>query len=176
MSALPPVAVRWREIPTGAERRATAWALLQSMLPPGAELDNPCARCGGPHGPVIVTNEPFVASVSYAGALAVAAVSSRADGVTGLGVDAEPLVDPRREAAGMRGIIDPGRAATLRDWTRIEAALKADGRGLRVEPATVVVREAAASWTAVLPDGVMATGWEPASPPGVLVSVAVRRA
>ena len=66
-----------------------------------------------------------------------------------------------------------GGEATVRVWGRVEAALKADGRGLRVEPATVVVAPAADGWTAAAPDGDVYTGWDVPGPPGVLVSVAV---
>jgi 4'-phosphopantetheinyl transferase len=51
--------------------------------------------------------------------------------------------------------------------------LKADGRGLRVEPATVVVSAAAGGWTAAVPDGEVYIGWDAPGPPGILVSVAV---
>ncbi|RIJ53252.1 4-phosphopantetheinyl transferase, partial [Clavibacter phaseoli] len=60
-------------------------------------------------------------SVAHAGALVVVAVSACGP----IGVDAEPR---GREAP-------PG--TPLGEWVRIEAVLKADGRGLRVEPSLV---------------------------------------
>ncbi|WP_228503588.1 4-phosphopantetheinyl transferase [Clavibacter phaseoli] len=84
-----------------------------------------CATCGGDHGrPVLGGSralDALHASVAHAGAAVVVAVS--ADGP--IGIDAEPR---DREAP-------PG--TTLAGWVRVEAVLKADGRGLRVEPSLV---------------------------------------
>ncbi|QIS41110.1 4-phosphopantetheinyl transferase [Clavibacter capsici] len=84
-----------------------------------------CATCGGAHGrPVLGGSralDALHASVTHAGDAVVVAVS--ADGP--IGIDAEPR---GRETP-------PGMA--LADWVRIEAVLKADGRGLRVEPTRV---------------------------------------
>jgi 4'-phosphopantetheinyl transferase len=76
------------------------------------------------------------ASVAYAGDAMVVAVS--ADGP--IGIDAEPR---GREAP-------PGM--TLVDWVRIEAVLKADGRGLLVDPSRVRF-DADASGTTAWIDG-----------------------
>ena len=169
--ARPAVDIAWAEVPAGSPRRAHAWALLARLLPADAELDNRCPRCGGPHGPVTVSGAPFVASVTYAGGYAIAAVAEIRDAAA-VGIDAEPEYDARREAAGLAGVLGDGEA-TARDWVRVEAALKADGRGLRVEPATVVVAATADGWTATVPGGEIYTGWDAAGPPGVLLSVAV---
>jgi len=168
-----PVVLAWTEVPPGSSRRAHAWRLLADLLPGGAVLDNPCLRCGGPHGPVVVTNAPYRASVSYAGRFAVAAVAPIRDAAA-LGIDAELLSDPRRDAAGMTGLLQDGET-TAREWTRVEAALKADGRGLRVEPATVhvIVGPSPGEWAASVPGGAIYTGWDAAGPDGVLVSVAI---
>lgn len=165
------VDIAWAEVPPGAPRREHAWRLLRGMLPAGAELSNPCPRCGGPHGPVTVSHAPFLASVTYAGGYAIAAVAATREAAA-LGVDAEPEHDARRDAAGMSGVLGDGEAS-VREWIRIEAALKADGRGLRVEPSTVVVAWAANAWTATVPGGEVYAGWDAAGPPGILVSVAV---
>jgi 4'-phosphopantetheinyl transferase len=165
------VDVAWAAVPPDSPRRDHAWRLLAELLPAGADLENPCPRCGGPHGPVVVARAPFVASVTYAGGYAIAAVAATRDAAA-LGIDAEPELDARRDAAGMTGVLGDGHA-TVRDWVRVEAALKADGRGLRVEPATVDVVPAADGWTAAVPDGDVYTGWDVPGPPGILVSVAV---
>ncbi len=165
------VDVAWAEVPSGSPRREHAWRLLTRMLPAGAALSNPCPRCGGPHGPVVVSGAPFVASVTYAGGFAIAAVAATRDAAA-LGIDAEPEHDPRRDAAGMAGVLGDGEAS-VRDWVRVEAALKADGRGLRVEPATVAVTADTEGWTAVVPGGDVYAGRDLPGPPGLLVSVAV---
>lgn len=170
-----PVQLAWAAVPTGTPRRDAAWTLLRSLLPDGVELSNPCPRCGGPHGPVTVSGAPMRASVSYAGGFAVVAVVP--DGaVSALGVDAESEVDPVRDAAGLAGVLGKGSPASVRAWTRVEAALKADGRGLRVDPAGVRVTETRYGWTADVPDGGAFEGWDAEGPEGILVSVAVRAA
>ncbi len=83
-------------------------------------------RCGS-------SDAEVVASVTYAGGFAIVGVADHTQ-ATAVGIDAESVSDPRRSAAAMRGIILPGRASSLREWTRVEAVLKADGRGLRVAP------------------------------------------
>ncbi|WP_457099274.1 chemotaxis protein CheY [Microbacterium sp. P5_E9] len=168
------VQLAWAAVPPGEPRRETAWRLLRGLLPDGVELSNPCPRCGGPHGPVRVAGADALASVSYAGPVAVVGV---ADGALfdAFGIDAEREHETARDAAGLRGILGQDRTS-LRDWTRVEAALKADGRGLRVEPAEVTVREREdqSGWDAVVPGGTAFAGWDAAGPAGVLVSVAVR--
>ena len=174
MRGAPPVELAWTEVPHGAVRREHAWRLLAGMLPRGAELANPCPRCGGAHGPVVVAHAPFVASVTYAGGYAVAAVAATTDAAA-LGIDAEPEHDARRDTAGMNGVLGGGEA-TVREWVRVEAALKADGRGLRVDPATVAVVVVAPRpdhWRASVPGGSVYTGWDVPGPPGVVVSVAI---
>ncbi|CAQ02886.1 4'-phosphopantetheinyl transferase family protein [Clavibacter sepedonicus] len=84
-----------------------------------------CATCGGEHGRPVLGGSRALdglhASVAHAGDAVVVAVS--ADGP--VGIDAEPR---DREAP-------PGMA--LAGWVRIEAVLKADGRGLLVDPGRV---------------------------------------
>ena len=166
------VRLAWREIPHGMPRRDVAWTLLRDLLPEGAELSHPCHRCGGPHGPVLVSGAPFVASISYAGSLAVVAVADSGQAAA-IGVDAEPAEDARRDAAGLGGVLGPGEAS-VRSWTRVEAALKADGRGVRVEPASVRISETGEGWIADVPGGGAFEGWDAVGPEGYVVSVAVR--
>jgi 4'-phosphopantetheinyl transferase len=161
-------------VPAAVPRRDVAWALLREMLPAGAQLHNPCARCSGQHGAVVVEDAPFAVSVSYAGGLAVAAVVPLGGGVTAIGVDAEPDLDPRRDAVGLRGVLGGDRDVAVREWTRVEAALKADGRALQVDPAGVQVVGTPDSWTARVPGSGEFNGWDAAAPPGVTISVAVR--
>ncbi len=109
-----------------------------------------CPHCGGPHGPVSVTDHPAVVSVSYADGLVVAAVAATSK-VAALGLDAER--DPvtariPREATervpDLVKLIGGPPASALRRWTQIEAVLKADGRGLRVPPEQVRLEAEAA--------------------------------
>jgi 4'-phosphopantetheinyl transferase len=123
----------------------------------------------------VVDGAPFVASVSYAGNLAVVAVAPRTAEVSAIGVDAELDLDRQRDAAGLGGVLGGDREVTVQEWTRVEAALKADGRGLRVDPALVRVDDDPAGWTARVPGGGEITGWDAAALAGVTVSVAVLR-
>ncbi|WP_322411634.1 chemotaxis protein CheY [Microbacterium invictum] len=167
----------WAEVPEGVARREVAWSLLAQLAghPAGLRLRNPCPRCGGPHGPVVLEGTRLRGSVAYAGAIAIAAVVPAA-GILGFGIDAEARTDPRRDAAGWEGVPGPGLPGTLRGWTRIEAALKADGRGLAVDPAEVVVREGrGGSWSAIVPGRAQpAEGWDVAAPE-LVVSAAILR-
>uniref|UniRef100_UPI001F563CE8 chemotaxis protein CheY n=2 Tax=Microbacteriaceae TaxID=85023 RepID=UPI001F563CE8 len=132
---------------------------------PDAVLSNPCARCGGPHGAVQVSGAPWRAAVSYAGGAAVAAIHP--DRATRFAVDAEVLADPVRDQAG-------GAPGGLLRWVRVEAVLKADGRGLRGDPDAVVIEETAAGWRARMPpEPTTYAGREVDGPPGILVAVAV---
>jgi len=166
------VRIAWRTVPAGMPRRDVAWALLRELLPSAATIDNPCPRCGGPHGPVRIQGASAVASVTYAGARALVAVCT-AEGVAGVGIDAEPVEDARRDAAGLGGVLGAGEAS-VRSWTRVEAALKADGRGLRVDPAAVRIEENPGGWTAHVPGGETMSGWDAVGPRDLVVSVAVR--
>jgi 4'-phosphopantetheinyl transferase len=119
--------------------RAALRALAAELVdadPAAVTVRARCATCGGPHGrPVLGGSralDALHASVAYAGDAVVVAVS--ADGP--IGIDTEPR---DREAP-------PGM--TLVDWVRIEAVLKADGRGLLVEPERVRFGEDAAGMTA----------------------------
>ena len=125
-----------------------------------------CPHCGGRHGGVAVHGLPALVAVAHADELTVGAVAFVAD-LARLGVDAEPAdADPAREADLARLLGVPAGMA-LRRWTQVEAVLKADGRGLRVDPAAVRVERGRASL-----DGV---GYRLAAvpgPPGHLISLA----
>ncbi|SIT69825.1 chemotaxis protein CheY [Microbacterium sp. RU33B] len=169
------VRLAWAPVPPGTPRRETAWATLRSLLPDGVELTQVCPRCGGPHGPIAVAGAPSRVSVAYAGAFAIVAVADERI-VSALGIDAELEVDPVRDAAGLTGVLGPGSSPSVRAWTRVEAVLKADGRGLRVDPASVRVAGDGVGWSAHIGEGGAFDGWDADGPDGVLVSVAVRAA
>lgn len=162
----------WAPAPSSRDgRRAVAWGLIRDLLRAEAvtevRLTNPCPQCGGPHGPVRVEDAAWRAGVTYAGRFAVVGVVPGAGG--GFAVDAEPLHDTVREAAG-------GVPGGVRRWVRVEAALKAVGTGLRIDAASVRLEESAdgARWFADVP-GVATTvhGVDLDGPPGILLSAAV---
>lgn len=173
MSAPSGIEVRWTWAPAGAARRDVAWELLRTLLPdPAARITNACDRCGGPHGRVRAEQTGMLAAVAYAGGYAFVCVAPETVAAA-VGIDAEALTDGRRDAAGLTGVVRPGETASVRDWTRIEAVLKADGRGLSVDPSHVAVTEQDSAWTAVVADSVREyVGAEVVGPPGFVVSVA----
>lgn len=102
-----------------------------------------CAHCGSSdHGKPGFAGLPVLVSIAYAGPAVFVALAS-ADRHSALGVDAEELKsDAAAEAA--RGSAPEGGACVTADpasslerWTAVEAVLKADGRGLRVDPSGV---------------------------------------
>ena len=165
----------WRAVPSGNARRDVAWDLLRGMLAPDAELSNPCARCGGPHGPVRTTDASARPAVAYASGVAVAAVASRGPGT--FAIDVELETDPVRDAAGLNGILGARSGVRVRDWVRVEAALKADGRGLRVDPGSVAITPVGGlGWQAVVPDGPVITGWDVDGISGLVICAAFSEA
>lgn len=177
LASTPPTRLRlaWKVVPSGVARRDVAWDLLREMLAPGAELSNPCVRCGGPHGPVRTTDASARPAVAYASGIAVAAVASHGPGT--FAIDAEVETDAVRDAAGLNGILGGRESVRLQDWVRVEAALKADGRGLRVDPGTVTVELVGdLGWRAVVPGGPIIAGWDIHGPPGLVISAAFSEA
>ncbi|NQX29388.1 4-phosphopantetheinyl transferase [Microbacteriaceae bacterium VKM Ac-2854] len=107
-----------------------------------------CAECGGPHGRPLLCGpngaiDGLSLSIAHCAAAVVAAVSW--DGV--VGVDVEPVAGSADRAGAIVEVAgvpfgDSRRPADpLQHWTRIEAALKADGRGLTVDPRRVRIHE-----------------------------------
>lgn len=87
-----------------------------------------CPDCGGPHGRP--ESPGLHVSLSHAGGVVVAAASGVA-----VGVDVEARVGRRERLDAIDALTG---VRDIRSWTRTEAVLKADGRGLRVDPAEVV--------------------------------------
>lgn len=111
-----------------------------------------CAVCGEEHGAPTV--DGVGVSIAHADALTVAAVGS-----TRVGIDVE-----RSDAR-----IPTDFAANVRDWTRLEAVLKADGRGFDADPARVRTQRGTATLDGVryalrtvrtLPGFVTSVAWE----------------
>ena len=82
-------------------------------------IEQTCADCGGPHG------RPTVAGLWLSLSRCAVGVVAAAASVP-VGIDVEPAGSDA--VAGM----------SLAEWTRTEAVLKADGRGLRVDPGEVM--------------------------------------
>lgn len=174
-------------VPHGGAQRDVADALVADIASgsPGASPQAPvtvgrrCDRCGSAdHGRPHVVGAPVLASISYAGDLVVVAVAE-ASHVLAVGIDAERTGRDRAER--LRGVIVPGRPTSLRRWTRVEAVLKADGRGLAVEPARVrIERSLGGVYGRIAGDGATngAVGIRPrlfrvSGPRGVVISLAV---
>lgn len=134
----------------------TAHALLRAVAgewtgqgPGDVAFDRACATCGShAHGkPVLRGHEDVFVSLSYAGELAVVAVTGAGE----TGVDVEQLVEEgfegfedvtlaQDERAGFADVpLDVLAAARAQVWARKESILKASGHGLVVDPREVVV-------------------------------------
>ena len=150
--------------------RALVAALLRELAPSHPpELDSACEACGAQHGPLRAVHAPVLVSTSSSGTWAMAAAALRSD-VVALGVDVE--AGPDRVLADLAGMFAPRPAPTLADWVRVEAALKADGRGLRVPPDEVCLD----GEHATLPDADPVRVVPVDGPSGTLSALAYRRA
>ncbi|MBB2975047.1 4'-phosphopantetheinyl transferase [Microbacterium endophyticum] len=168
----PDVRVAWGPAPDRLGRRDAAWSLLRGLVGDAAHISTGCARCGGDHGPVRISGAALRASVSYAGGLALVAVADSRS-IAAIGIDAEATDDPVRSREGYARAL--GRtSATVTDWVRVESALKADGRGLRVDPRSVEITGNTKAWTAVIPGSTAFRGWDLSGPSGVAIALAVQ--
>ena len=91
-----------------------------------------CPDCGGPHGAPGIRGEKVFVSLAHCASIVVAVASVRAP--VGVDVEVRAEVCPARLAA-IEALTGDG---SLRRWTRTEAILKADSRGLRVDPAELM--------------------------------------
>ena len=105
-----------------------------------------CATCGGPHGrPQVDVTKPKgrPLSVSIAHCSAGIAVAASWGGL--VGIDVEPVDTSVDAISAIAALVPPtsrpaGRTwDPVQHWTRLEAVLKADGRGLLVDPSSVVI-------------------------------------
>ena len=118
---------------------------------PAVLIDSVCPRCGRDHD--APRTPGFTLSVSHAADLVAVAVSR---GERPLGVDIEHDSAASR-VVELSALFTPRSAPALAGWTRIEAAIKADGRGITVAPADVRLyaeeqRGEPQQWSARLPD------------------------
>lgn len=137
---------------------ATEWSVTASA----------CRRCGRPHAGVELEGVPARASVSYAADLAVVAVAPTSQ-VSRLGLDVEFGVADTGRMEELRRMLGASTEPILRRWTRVGAVLKADGRGLLIDPGSVHLRRGGA-WIAGQAASYAVA--EVPGPPGFLVSLA----
>ncbi|GAA1807992.1 hypothetical protein [Agromyces neolithicus] len=158
------------------------------MRAEAVEVAAVCERCGAEHGrPQLRWSDapapPPTASLASCAHLVIAAIAPA--GIT-VGVDVEPARVPREADAARRGAIVELLGGTtrtaVRRWVRAEAVLKADGRGLRVEPGRVAFTETSGGSggsgrrvTARLPDAPTVYDLFDRRIEGCLVSLAVAR-
>jgi 4'-phosphopantetheinyl transferase len=139
-----------------------------------------CAGCSGPHGrPRLEGADPLLASLSVSVAHCAGAVVVAASSAGVVGVDIEPAAGSAERGAQITRVagapfwVGAARPADpILHWTRIEAVLKADGRGLAVDPHRVLIHESRIAAEARI-DGVRFRLAEPRLDPAFRVSVAL---
>lgn len=157
------------------DRTASAHALLRLLLaevtgtpPQEHSLDRWCTTCGGPHGKPVLRHPHLHVGVASTPGTVVAAVTNAG----ALGIDVETVA-----ATDFPGFADvalaPGELATTRPeraraWVRKEAALKATGHGLTVDPRRVDVRASLTAWPAAVRLADVAMGADLACAVGVV--------
>lgn len=130
-------AVWWER--SRAERFARGREALRALIGDVAVTAAVCPDCGRRHGAPLLADGRF-ASVSHASGGSLAAVADRA-----VGVDVED-----RPLRLLPAVAVPPGEDPLQHWTRVEAVLKADGRGLRVDPDAVLFAPGEGGWRATL--------------------------
>ena len=103
-------------------------------------LTTTCERCGAEHGRPRMDSAPVAVSVSYAGnVVAVAAARHTDAAAVGVDIEAEPPPGRYEPLHALAPLFAPSAPPDTERWTLIEAALKADGRGVEVDVAAVDV-------------------------------------
>ena len=118
----------------------------EAVAPAAIEVKAHCTVCGGPHGRPVIDlrspkGRPLAVSIGHTAAGVVVAAGWRGP----IGVDVELADAPIASLAAVSSLIPPAARPAGRNWepiqhwTRVEAVVKADGRGLAVDPAEVTV-------------------------------------
>lgn len=103
---------------------------LTGLSPAEVPLTASCPDCERPHGRPILNGIPLGVSLAHTDGLVVVAAAWHRP----VGIDVE------RDRPGAEAAIGSLTGHTaLEHWVRVEAVLKADGRGLRVDPRDVVL-------------------------------------
>ncbi len=115
---------------------------LAGVDPADVSVEARCPVCSEPHGrPVVISPAaamPLQLALAHAGSVVVAAAAWNHP----VGVDVErsdAAHAPERDDA-ITTVAGASGEDALEHWTRVEAVLKADGRGLRVDPERVRIR------------------------------------
>lgn len=118
-------------------------AELLDVEPHEVPLSVHCIDCGQPHGRPVLADTRLHVSLSRTAGMVVAAANW--DSAVGIDVESAAVAPERLDAVeSLTGI------RSLQHWTRVEAVLKADGRGLRVDPGSVRVRPRGSSLDAAV--------------------------
>ena len=144
--------------------------LLAELAPAGDhELSTVCVFCGELHGAVRALHVPIALSVSYAGTYVVVAAVHHSVAAR-IGVDVEQTDRPDEPLDELAPLFAPAPPPSARGWTRIEAVIKADGRGAQLAPHDVRIEGDVAS---VPGNTVSIEVSDVVGPPGCVVSLAL---
>ena len=105
---------------------------LTATARPAVRLEATCPDCGGPHGQPVIVGSDLRLSLSHGDGVVVAAAAWG----SAVGVDTESMDASAERLAAIERLMGE---ASVQHWMRVEAVLKADGRGLRVDPAEVTI-------------------------------------
>ncbi len=137
---------RFRSLPlVRAHRFLVARALaveLADALLPGSDLrmTTTCGRCGGEHGRPRFERAPIALSIAYAQDVVVVAVAPVEDAVAvGVDIEREPPGGAHARLEALRRLFAPACPPDTAEWTLLEAAAKANGRGLDFDLSAVVI-------------------------------------
>lgn len=101
-----------------------------------------CVHCGADHGRPRLATAPVAVSLSYAGStVAAAAVPQAAASAVGIDIEPAPGEGGHERLAGLAPLFAPSDPPDIAGWTLLEAAVKADGRGVAVDIARVRIGE-----------------------------------